>query len=111
MSTHTTQTAPTHAEPIRFPSDAEVDADIRRSLHEINEAKSQAPSHEELCAAIAQLKYKSDRGRAVLKRFNSMVQAYGFGLDTNNWRALITLHRAAAAGQVHRILQLQEVGK
>ena len=35
-----------------------------------------------------------------------MLKEYGFGLDTMNWQALATLHRAGAAGQQHRILDV-----
>lgn len=108
MSTHTEPT--TAAEPIRFPTDAEVAADIKRAFAKQARAERTAPSFDELADAIDQLS-QSERGRACLKRFNSMLQAYGFGLDTANWMALATLHRAGAAGQQHRILQIQEARK
>ena len=106
MKTHTEPSADT----LRFPTDDEVAAEIKQVFAEQARAERSAPSFDDLCDAIGQLN-KSKRGRACLKRFNSMLQAYGFGLDTSNWMALATLHRAGAAGHQHRILQIQEAAK
>lgn len=92
---------------IHFPTDAEVEADIKAAFAAQARAERSAPTFDELAAAIDQLR-QSERGRAVLKRFRSMLEAYGFGLDTANWQALATLHQAGAAGQQHRILATLE---
>jgi hypothetical protein len=93
---------------IHFPADAEVEADIKAAFAAQARAERSAPSFDEVFAAIDQLR-QSERGRKVLKRFESMLQAYGFGLDTANWQALATLHRAGAAGHQHRILNALEI--
>jgi hypothetical protein len=110
MSTHH-ETEPTVAATTRYvptPEQKQAAADdIRAAFREQARAERRAPSFDELCDAIDRLN-QSERGRACLKRFNSMLQAYGFGLDTGNWQALATLHRAGAAGQQRMILQIQE---
>lgn len=90
---------------IGFPTDAQVDADLRAAFAAQARAERTAPTFDELAAAIDRLG-QSERGRAVLRRFVSMLKEYGFGLDTGNWQALATLHRAGAAGQQHRILDI-----
>lgn len=90
---HTTITPPA---PIHFPTDAEVAADLAREFAEIAARRRHAPSTAEIHGAIAQLR-RSERGTSCLKAFDSMLHAYGFGLDSDNWQALATLHRAGAA--------------
>lgn len=102
--------ADTAPEPTRFPTREEVAAQIEAERAEQARAERLAPTFDELAAAIDQLK-GSDRGKACLRRFNSMLKEYGFGLDRHNWRALATLHRAGAAGQMRLILQVQEASK
>lgn len=93
---------------INFPSDKQVEAAIKESNRQQSQARMEAPSHEAICAAIEQLR-KSERGTACLKNFNRMLGLYGFGLDTANWQALATLHRAGAAAKQCLIRDLLEV--
>jgi hypothetical protein len=93
---------------IHFPSDQQVEAAIKESNRQQSQARMEAPSHEAICAAIEQLR-KSERGTACLKNFNRMLSLYGFGLDTANWQALATLHRAGAAAKQCLIRDLLEV--
>jgi hypothetical protein len=95
---------------IHFPTDAEVDAEIRKTLRTQTEARITAPSFDDVLAAIQQLR-RSERGNACLKRFGTMLNAYGFGLDTTNWQALATLHRAGQAGNQCMIRDLMEAVK
>ena len=93
---------------INFPSDEQVAADIKASFRLQNQARMEAPGPDAIVAAIEQLR-KSERGTACLKRFTRMLHDYGFGLDTANWQALATLHRAGAATQQCLIRDLLEV--
>lgn len=93
----------TAAEPIRFPTDAEVDADIRASLARVTKARNESPSPTDIIDAIRQLN-RSERGFECLKHFKRLLVMHGFSLDTNNWNALATLHRAGAAGDQRFIL-------
>ena len=95
---------------IQLPSDAQVDEDIKNAVRSQAQARFAAPSFDDVVAAIQQLR-RSERGNACLKRFGSMLNAYGFGLDTNNWRALATLHHAGQAGKQCMIRDLMEVVK
>lgn len=102
----TTHTPP----PIVFPTDQQVEKDIREAFRPISKARASAPSFDEICEALDQLK-KSERGSACLRRFISMMKEYGFGLDTSNWQALATLHQAGAAGHQHLILKILEASR
>jgi len=86
---------------------AELMADLRKAFAAEDRAERMAPTPEKLTEAIDRLR-RSERGSACLRRFLSLMNDYGFGLDVANWQALATLCRAGAAGQQHRILAIVE---